>query len=91
MIVTPRNAEDRCVILASDGLWDYCSSQEAVRVVQEASAGSWQSALLDFCIGRAADAHGFTSDELRSLPAGRARRARHDDITIVVVPFNGKQ
>ena len=42
-------------------------------------------ALLDEVLSRAAGDVGMTVEQLRSLPPGRHRRIRHDDISVAVL------
>lgn len=92
--------EDAFVVVASDGLWDHVSSHEAVALVGAALArgGAWggvrgaarakegaAQALVDEALRRAGAEYGLSLAALKSLAPGRARRERHDDITVVVI------
>jgi len=80
---------DDFVVMATDGLWDEMSDQEAVSIVSQCVAeGRRQDAggaLVDEALRRAAAAAGMTVAELRSLPPGNKRRNLHDDTTALVV------
>ena len=80
---------DRFVILATDGLWDELTDQEAVSIVgQCVQAGAPQEAadqLVAAALAHAAADCRMTLDELRALPPGDQRRGRHDDTTAVVL------
>lgn len=80
---------DEFLILATDGLWDELSDQDAVSVVSQCCAsGQKDSAakvLVERALEHAAQEAGMTIEALRSLPPGSRRRSRHDDTTAVVV------
>ncbi|KAG5175543.1 phosphatase 2C-like domain-containing protein [Tribonema minus] len=85
-------AVDEFVVLASDGLWDYLSNEEAVAIVGAAAldAGNPRGAsdaLIREVLERAARHHAVEggAESLRKLPGGRARRGKHDDLTCVVI------
>lgn len=79
---------DKFLILASDGLWDEMTEQEAAEFVADASnAQEAAEILLDKALNHAAELSQMTRLSLNMLPLGR-RRSYHDDITIVVVPLN---
>lgn len=79
---------DKFLILASDGLWDEMSEQEAAEFVAEArSAQEAAEILLDRALNHAAEQSRMSRETLGLLPLGK-RRSYHDDITIVVVPLN---
>lgn len=79
---------DHFVILASDGLFDFFSNDEAVNLVHlyisENPCGDPAKFLLEQLVLRAADNAGFSTEELMSIPPGR-RRKYHDDVTVIVV------
>jgi len=81
--------EDAFVVMATDGLWDEMSDQEAVSVVSRCAAegrrGDAAAALVDEALRRAAASAGMSVAELKQLPAGNRRRSIHDDTTAVVV------
>ena len=81
------NSGDKFLILASDGLWDEMTEQEAAETI--ASASSAQEAaerLLEKALNHAAESSRMTRESLTYLPLGK-RRSFHDDITVVVVPL----
>ncbi|GMF10154.1 unnamed protein product [Phytophthora lilii] len=83
---------DKFLIIGSDGLWDYLSNEEAVKVVNgQASCGNHDlagRALVERVLQKAAKRYGMTYQELLSLPPGSHRRRRHDDTTVVVLFFD---
>jgi pyruvate dehydrogenase phosphatase len=82
---------DDFLVMGTDGLWDFMSSQEAVDLAGSAlrcEGGSPElaaGALKTEVLRRAAFKVGLQPDELEQLPQGRERRRRHDDLTIIVV------
>ncbi|GAQ77789.1 probable ammonium transporter [Klebsormidium nitens] len=77
---------DRFLILASDGLWNYLGSQDAVDIVQKNVRGDVARLLVRTALQRAAQKHEITFEELMQLPRGM-RRDYHDDMTVVVFFF----
>ncbi|KAK9266314.1 hypothetical protein L1049_017780 [Liquidambar formosana] len=79
---------DRFVIVGSDGLFDFFSNDEAVKLVHSYilsnPSGDPAKFLLEQLVQRAADCAGFSMEELLSIPAGR-RRKYHDDVTVIVI------
>lgn len=81
-------ARDRFVILASDGLWDFLSDEEAVEIVAKCSDPSHAAEdLVNTALVVAASSCGLSVKELLALPAGSQRRSRHDDTTVIVIHF----
>ncbi|PIA44451.1 hypothetical protein AQUCO_01700210v1 [Aquilegia coerulea] len=80
--------DDSFVIVGSDGLFDFFSNEEAVRLVQlyilSNPSGDPAKFLLEQLVLRAADRAGFSTEELMRIPAGR-RRKYHDDVTVIVI------
>lgn len=79
---------DHFVILASDGLFDFFTNDEAVKLVNSYilrnPCGDPAKFLLEHLVVRAADCAGFSKEQLMSVPAGR-RRKYHDDVTVIVI------
>lgn len=79
---------DRFVILGSDGLFDFFTNEEAVRMVHSYilrnPSGDPAKFLLEQLVVRAADCAGFSMEELMNIPPGR-RRKYHDDVTVIVI------
>mmetsp|Transcript_18242 Transcript_18242/g.18309 ORF Transcript_18242/g.18309 Transcript_18242/m.18309 type:complete len:363 (-) Transcript_18242:27-1115(-) len=77
---------DRYLILASDGVWDFMTDQEAVNAIKDCNDVSIAAdIILNIVLTRAAKECGLNIDELKQLPRGNARRHRHDDTTVIVV------
>jgi pyruvate dehydrogenase phosphatase len=87
LTLTPK---DRFLILASDGLWDYLTDEEAVEIVSTHYKET-PELVAQILIQRALEVAAMESEmsvqQLLSLPAGRERRRRHDDTTAVVLYF----
>lgn len=75
---------DKFVILASDGLWDFLTPQEAVAIVEKSSEDDAASKLVYAALENAAIKRNLSLEQLLSLPQGRSRRSVHDDTTVVV-------
>ncbi|KAI3828518.1 hypothetical protein L1987_02619 [Smallanthus sonchifolius] len=79
---------DHFVILASDGLFDFFTNDEAVKLVHSYIStkpfGDPAKYLLEQLVLKAACSAGFSTEELMSVPAGR-RRKYHDDVTVIVI------
>ncbi|XP_055818309.1 probable protein phosphatase 2C 40 [Solanum dulcamara] len=88
MIVHEISSSDQFVVLGSDGLFDFFSNDEVVKLVHSYilchPCGDPAKFLVEQLVMRAADCAGFSMEELMSIPAGR-RRKYHDDITVIVV------
>ena len=85
----PLQPSYRFLILASDGLWDLISPEQAVEFVANNShddPGDVSAKLVDRALMVAASRSGKTLEQLKALPIG-ARRRRHDDTTVVVLYF----
>lgn len=86
-----RPGVDDFLILATDGLWDFVSSQEAVSIAGAVLRGEGgdsrkaAKALEKVMLERAAEKAGMDVTELEKLNVGRERRRRHDDTTIIIV------
>ncbi|KAK6161153.1 hypothetical protein DH2020_004534 [Rehmannia glutinosa] len=79
---------DHFVVLGSDGLFDFFSNDEVVKLVNSYilrnPSGDPAKFLVEQLAARAADSAGFSMEELMSIPAGR-RRKYHDDVTVIVI------
>eukprot|EP00916_Digyalum_oweni_P017356 GHVL01028430.1.p2 GENE.GHVL01028430.1~~GHVL01028430.1.p2 ORF type:complete len:163 (-),score=35.22 GHVL01028430.1:148-636(-) len=95
--VRERTIHDEFVILASDGLWDELTDDEAVKIVKnrfkllktvdkEAAQNAAQALVLE-ALDHAAKKHVMTINEMAAIPAGNRRRNLHDDITVIVIPL----
>ncbi|KAL1223669.1 putative protein phosphatase 2C 40 [Cardamine amara subsp. amara] len=85
---------DHFVIVASDGLYDFFSNEEAIELVHcfisSNPCGDPAKFLLERLVAKAAARVGFTLEELMNVPAGRRRRY-HDDVTIMVITLGNDQ
>jgi pyruvate dehydrogenase phosphatase len=80
-------AEDKFVIIGSDGLWDQLSNEEAVQFVSSMDSKDPQrnsADLIKFALDRGARDANMTIGQLLDLPYGQKRK-RHDDITVIIV------
>ncbi|XP_059645896.1 probable protein phosphatase 2C 43 [Cornus florida] len=75
---------DNFLIFASDGLWEHMTSEEAVEVVHKNPRRGIARRLLKKVLTVAAKNSGKKYGELKKIER-HARRAFHDDITVVVV------
>ncbi|MED6144936.1 hypothetical protein PIB30_020232 [Stylosanthes scabra] len=82
------SSSDQFVIVASDGLFDFFSNDEAVKLAESYILsnpfGDPAKFLVEQLIARAADSAGLSTEELMNIPAGR-RRKYHDDVTVIVI------
>lgn len=82
------SSSDHFVILGSDGLFDFFTNDEAVKLVHSyistKPSGDPAKYLLEQLVLKAACSAGFSTEELMSVPAGR-RRKYHDDVTVIVI------
>ncbi|XP_052195744.1 probable protein phosphatase 2C 60 [Diospyros lotus] len=76
--------DDQFVILASDGLWDQLSNQEAVDIVQNHPHNGSARRLVKAALQEAAKKREMRYSDLKKIDRG-VRRHFHDDITVVVV------
>ncbi|XP_073008052.1 probable protein phosphatase 2C 39 [Typha latifolia] len=85
---------DLFVVLGSDGLFDFFSNDEVVKLVyqfiQENPFDDPAKYLIGQLLHRAAKHAGFTTEELIQIPDGR-RRKYHDDVTVIVIILGNKQ
>lgn len=84
--VCSRNLQpgDRFLIFASDGLWELLSNQKAVEIVHNNPREGIARRLIVAALDEAASRRKLKYDDLKKYDKG-ARRAFHDDITVVVV------
>jgi pyruvate dehydrogenase phosphatase len=88
--VFARHPADQFVILASDGMWDQLSKDEATRIAADSlkathDAEAVARRLVDAALARAAENSAKSLEALKQIPAGKERRQLHDDMTVVVV------
>mmetsp|Transcript_26123 Transcript_26123/g.34326 ORF Transcript_26123/g.34326 Transcript_26123/m.34326 type:complete len:432 (-) Transcript_26123:286-1581(-) len=80
--------EDEFLIVATDGLWDFLSNDEAVGIVAqgvEESDNNLGERLLNATLEKAAKLNHLSVEALKKVPAGQLRRSIVDDTTIVVI------
>ncbi|XP_016446364.1 putative protein phosphatase 2C 43 [Nicotiana tabacum] len=84
--VCSRNLQpgDRFLIFASDGLWELISNQKAVEIVHNNPREGIARRLVISALDEAARRRKLKYDDLKKYDKG-ARRAFHDDITVVVI------
>ncbi|KAL1550023.1 [pyruvate dehydrogenase (acetyl-transferring)]-phosphatase [Salvia divinorum] len=84
-IVTRRiSGNDKFLIFASDGLWEFLTNQEAVEIVHNNPRAGIARRLLVSALERAGRIRQMPYEEIKKLDNG-VRRHVHDDISIVVV------
>ncbi|KAL6293179.1 hypothetical protein ACE6H2_001321 [Prunus campanulata] len=85
---------DCFVVVGSDGLFDFFTNDEAVKLVHSYilsnPSGDPAKFLLEQLVVRAANCAGFSMEELMNIPAGR-RRKYHDDVTVIVIILGTNQ
>ncbi|XP_068326969.1 probable protein phosphatase 2C 40 isoform X2 [Pyrus communis] len=85
---------DCFVVLGSDGLFDFFTNDEAVKLVHSYilsnPSGDPAKFLLEQLVVRAANSAGLSMEELMNIPAGR-RRKYHDDVTVIVIMLGTDQ
>ncbi|KAG6602980.1 protein phosphatase 2C 25 [Phytophthora cinnamomi] len=85
------DGSEKYVILASDGLWDVMTPQEAVHIVDKFDSeqtlffSTASAALIHAALEKIAHRDGLMMHELMAMPQGPVRRRFHDDITCTVV------
>ncbi|KAL0736727.1 hypothetical protein Bca4012_012937 [Brassica carinata] len=85
--VTLLKPEDEFMILASDGLWEHLSNQEAVDIVHSSPRQGIARRLLKAALKEAAKKREMRYSDLQEILPG-VRRHFHDDITVIVVYLN---
>ncbi|KAF8683685.1 hypothetical protein HU200_044615 [Digitaria exilis] len=87
------SAQDKFLVLSSDGLYEYFTNKEVVDQVEAFTAaqpdGDPAQHLVGELVIRAARKAGMASHELLDIPRG-ARRSYHDDVSIIVISFEGR-
>ncbi|XP_060195850.1 probable protein phosphatase 2C 60 [Lycium barbarum] len=77
-------SHDQFLILASDGLWEHLSNQEAVDIVQNSSRNGSARRLVKTALQEAAKKREMRYSDLKKIDRG-VRRHFHDDISVIVV------
>lgn len=78
--------QDKFLILATDGVWDFLSDQEAVNIVGSCTDRSQAAeTLVQAALQVAAKEAETTLEKMKSLPLGNKRRSLHDDTTTIVL------
>ncbi|KAL7248331.1 hypothetical protein ACSBR2_003114 [Camellia fascicularis] len=84
---------DRFLILSSDGLYQYFTNEEAISEVEVFTSsfpeGDPAQHLVEEVLFRAAKKAGMDFHELLDIPQGDRRRY-HDDVSIIIISFEGK-
>ncbi|XP_009801750.1 putative protein phosphatase 2C 60 [Nicotiana tabacum] len=75
---------DQFLILASDGLWEHLSNQEAVDIVQNNPRSGSARRLVKTALHEAAKKREMRYSDLKKIDRG-VRRHFHDDISVIVV------
>ncbi|PUZ41691.1 hypothetical protein GQ55_9G524500 [Panicum hallii var. hallii] len=87
------SAQDKFLVLSSDGLYQYFTNKEVVDQVEAFTAaqpdGDPAQHLVGELVIRAARKAGMALHELLDIPHG-ARRHYHDDVSIIVISFEGR-
>ncbi|XP_039144798.1 probable protein phosphatase 2C 4 [Dioscorea cayenensis subsp. rotundata] len=85
-------SRDRFLILSSDGLYQYFTNEEVVSQVElfmsMCPEGDPAQHLIEEVLFRAAEKAGMDFHELLEIPQGDRRRY-HDDVSIIVISFEG--
>ena len=85
-----RTADDKFIVLATDGLWDELTDEEVVDLAEKAmkagaSAEEVAALLVEQALKKAAQAAQIRVEDLKRIPQGGSRRSIHDDISVLVV------
>jgi pyruvate dehydrogenase phosphatase len=75
---------DQFLILASDGLWEHLSNQDAVDIVQNHPHNGIARSLVKAALHEAAKKREMRYSDLKKIDRG-VRRHFHDDITVIVI------
>ncbi|RHN66325.1 putative protein-serine/threonine phosphatase [Medicago truncatula] len=79
---------DKFIIFASDGLWDFLSNKKAAEIVQKNPRNGIAKRLLSTALAVAAKRRKVTYRKIQAAATGRnnvSRRSFHDDISVIVV------
>ncbi|CAH9055062.1 unnamed protein product [Cuscuta epithymum] len=76
--------EDQFLILASDGLWEHLTNQEAVEIVNSSPRNGVARKLVKAALHEAAKKREMRYSDLKDIDRG-VRRHFHDDITVIVL------
>ncbi|KAJ6830286.1 putative protein phosphatase 2C 46 [Iris pallida] len=76
--------EDQFLILASDGLWEHLSNEEAVDIVHNSPRNGAARRLIKAALQEAAKKREMRYSDLKKIDRG-IRRHFHDDITVIVL------
>ncbi|RLN92513.1 hypothetical protein BBJ28_00011330 [Nothophytophthora sp. Chile5] len=91
------DGSEKFVILASDGLWEVMTAEEAAHIVDKFDPGqslffsTASAALIHATLEKIAHRDGLMIHELMAMTQGPARRRFHDDITCTVVYIDHDQ
>ena len=93
---SPPALTDKVLVMASDGVWEHASNDAVIEWVQEQRCGlngNSEDCPAKNVVEGVMDTISMLRKKSRSvldgLPKGRARRSKHDDITVVVVELDG--
>ncbi|ONL96571.1 probable protein phosphatase 2C 31 [Zea mays] len=86
-------SQDKFLVLSSDGLYQFFTNKEVVDQVEAFTAaepdGDPAQHLVGELVNRAARKAGMETRQLLDIPRG-ARRHYHDDVSIIVISFEGR-
>ncbi|RLN93801.1 hypothetical protein BBJ28_00001231 [Nothophytophthora sp. Chile5] len=91
------DGSEKFVLLASDGLWEVMTAEEAAHIVDKFDPGqslffsTASAALIHAALEKIAHRDGLMIHELMAMTQGPARRRFHDDITCTVVYIDHDQ
>ena len=91
IMIVPRTKQDECLILASDGLWDVMTNEEACDLARRRIM-LWDKkngAVLSEETGKEADA--ATQDAADYLLHLALQRGSRDNISVIVVDLKGRR
>lgn len=87
ILVQKLTPEDQFLILASDGLWEQLTDQEAVDIVKSSPQNGIARTLVKAALHKAAMKREMRYSDLKNVEGG-IRRHFHDDITVIVLFLN---